>query len=538
MQSILLVNLMRMGDILQSTPLIQALREGFPQARISMILNEAFEGAARRIDLDRRFAFPVGSFRSLLGREKRLPEAQALLKDFVREVNLHGTYDLVFNLTPSRSAASLASMIAQRDHRGMWVEQDGSFQAADPWAAYLVAMTAFRRTNPFHLIDMWLRSLGQRGPRSLRLAVTGEDAERADGMLRASGVRPELDLLVGFQVSASQQEKRWDEREFVRLGRALAQTLRARVVLFGLPEEEALCGRVSHAIPGSVNLAGKTGLGELAAALKRCRLLVTNDTGTQHVAAAVGTRVIVVSVGPVFFRETGPYGAGHLVFQARVPCAPCSFHVSCLNPVCKQRIRSEHVLRAAVRILRGGEGGDPDLPADVSCYRSGFDGDGWLEFASPRPTTEDRRLQACRAFWNALLDGGPPAPPQEAGNRNGLQQGGRLADFAALLRRSSKLMAQLGAQGRERGGAPSRLRILHENLRAVEQELRRAALEREDLAPLVNFLFIRREALSFQEPLRFLKDAASLYAAAAEQVLSGFEDPAERKEAICHGMQG
>jgi ADP-heptose:LPS heptosyltransferase len=537
MQSILLVNLMRMGDVLQSTPLIQALREAYPQARISMILNEAFEGVGRRIDLDRRFAFPVGLFRSLLAQENGLIEAQSLLRDFVREVNQRGTYDLVFNLTPSRSAASLASMIAQRDHRGMWLERDGSFQAADPWAAYLVAMMANRRTNPFHLVDLWLRSLGQRGPGNLRMAVTPEEAQRADEMLRASGVRPDQDLLVGFQVSASQKEKRWDEREFVRLGRALAQSLRARVVLFGLPEEEALCARVSNAIPGSVSLAGRTGLGELAAALKRCLLLVTNDTGTQHVATAVGTRVIVVSVGPVFFRETGPYGVGHLVFQARVPCAPCSFQVSCLNPVCKERIRSEQVFRAVLQILRGGEGVGPGLPPDVSCYRSGFDGQGWLEFSSSSPTTEDRRLQSYRAFWNAVLEGRPPGPQEQADNRNDLRHGGRLMDFVTLLKRSSKLMAQLGAEGGEREREPSRIQVLSQNLRTAEQGLRRAALEREDLAPLVNFLSIRREALSFQEPLRFLQDAASLYASAAEQVLSGFEEPAERKEAICHGMQ-
>ena len=52
MQNLLLVNLMRMGDILQMTPLIQALRQSRPDARISMLLNEAFVEVAKRIDVD------------------------------------------------------------------------------------------------------------------------------------------------------------------------------------------------------------------------------------------------------------------------------------------------------------------------------------------------------------------------------------------------------------------------------------------------------------------------------------------------------
>ena len=155
-----------------------------------------------------------------------------------------------------------------------------------------------------------------------------------------------------------------------------------------------------------MNLAGRTGVGELAGVLKRCRVLVTNDTGTQHVAAAVGTPVVVVSVGPVFFRETGPYGEGHLVFQARMPCAPCSFHVTCTKPVCKEKIRAEFVYKALVRLLRGEEGVPTDLPQDVSCYRSSFDDEGCLAFTLKSPTPEDRQLQASQAVL-ACPAGGP-----------------------------------------------------------------------------------------------------------------------------------
>ena len=103
-------------------------------------------------------------------------------------MNGEEAYDLVFNLTPSKSAASFCSLIAHDECQGMWLGEDGSFQAADPWAAYLVAMMANRRTNPFHLVDIWLRTLGQRGPRKLQMFLSAEDVRGAEALLTECGV--------------------------------------------------------------------------------------------------------------------------------------------------------------------------------------------------------------------------------------------------------------------------------------------------------------------------------------------------------------
>jgi ADP-heptose:LPS heptosyltransferase len=534
-QNLLLVNLMRMGDILQMTPLVQALRESRPEARISMLLNETFVDVAKRIDVDTVLPFPVHSLVETLSGANPVVRGFSRLHELVKSVNGAETYDLVFNLTPSKSAASFCSLLAHEDCRGMWLGDDGSFQAVDPWAAYLVAMMANRRGNPFHLVDIWLRTLGQRGPRRLQMFLSPEDDRRADTLLTDSGVGPDRELLVGFQVSASQKEKCWSEKEFVRLGRSLRQGLNARVLLFGVEGEASLCERVSARIPGSISLAGKTGVGELAAILKRCRVLVTNDTGTQHVAAAVGTPVVVISVGPVFFRETGPYGEGHLVFQPRMPCAPCPFHVSCMKPVCKEKIRAEFIHQALLRLLRGEDGVPEALPQDVLCYRSSFDDDGYLIFQSNDSSLEDRRLRSHKAFWHALLEDRPLHGSQEVledfepDSRRGWNR------LEAMLRRSSGLMRRIGEAGNREGPATEQLHILSGNLGTTEQEMRRLALEVDDLAPFVHYLFLRREALSVQDPLAFLQESSSLYLNAAERIRHRFRCDRSRKEAICHG---
>ncbi len=535
MQDILLVNLMRMGDILQMTPLIQALREERPDTRISMLLNEAFVEVAQRIDVDTVLPFPVRSLVEAVSGADNPARACGLLHELVQSVNRERPYDLVINLTPSKSASSFSSLIAHQAHKGMWLGKDGSFLAADPWAAYLVTMTANRRTNPFHLVDIWLQTLGKEGPRSLQLSLSPGDVRKAGTLLTECGINIGRDVLVGFQVSASQREKCWSEKEFVRLGQALHQGLRARVLLFGIAGEEPLCRRIGTQIPGSLNLAGRTDIGSLAGVLRHCRALVTNDTGTQHVAAAVGIPVVVISVGPVFFRETGPYGEGHLVFQAKMPCAPCSFQVSCLNPVCKGKIHAQLVYQALVGLLRGEKGVPSDLPKDVSCYRSGFDREGWLEFSSPDLSPEDRKIRLYKGLWRGMLKGGPRTPARPAQGDIDPEALAAWTHFEALLRRSSSLFQRILRAGQGHGAATPQVRILSANLRSAEEEMRRLVLETEELAPVLHYLILRREALPVRDPLRFLHESSSLYSLAANHIGHRFGCPPSRKEAIYHG---
>ena len=97
-----------------------------------------------------------------------------------------------------------------------------------------------------------------------------------------------------------------------------------------------------------MNLAGKTHLLQLAALLERCRLLVTNDTGTMHVATAVGCPVVAVfgSTNPV---TTGPWGEGHVVVKREVLCSPCLKRICPTDHQCMELITVEEVEAAIGR---------------------------------------------------------------------------------------------------------------------------------------------------------------------------------------------
>jgi hypothetical protein len=206
-----------------------------------------------------------------------------------------------------------------------------------------------------------------------------------------------------------------------------------------------------------------------------------------------------------------------------------------MKPVCKEKIRPEYVYPSLVSLLRGGDGVPENLPEDVSCYRSSFDEVGCLNFERKRPSSEDQQLGAYKDFWHGLLEDRPfhdsgvvtyGTDPEDRPAWNRLE---------ALLKRSSRLMQGIGRAVNEPGAAAGQLEILSENLSVAEKEVKGLALEAENLAPLIHFLFLRREALSVRDPLRFLQDASHLYLNAAEQIKHRIACDASGKEAISHG---
>jgi hypothetical protein len=163
----------------------------------------------------------------------------------------------------------------------------------------------------------------------------------------------------------------------------------------------------------AVMMFGNTNLTQLAALLEGAEFLVTNDTGVMHVASTAGTPIIALSFSYVYFRETGPYGEGHVVVQALLDCAPCRPNQPCSHQRCKECIRPEHVFEAvsiAERYRTGSleQMGESSRNSSVSYYVSRFGDDGLVEYRPVirRPITiEDLVNIVYRGVWRDSLDG-------------------------------------------------------------------------------------------------------------------------------------
>jgi heptosyltransferase-1 len=129
---------------------------------------------------------------------------------------------------------------------------------------------------------------------------------------------------IALQPGARWLTKRWPVEYFTELVRLLAKNFPdARFAILGDGKDKSLGEIISRAAPERcLNLCGQTSLPEMVEWLRLCDLLVTNDTGPMHVAAALG-RPLVALFGPTDPRRTGPYGHLENVLRIDLPCSPC-----------------------------------------------------------------------------------------------------------------------------------------------------------------------------------------------------------------------
>lgn len=148
------------------------------------------------------------------------------------------------------------------------------------------------------------------------------------------------------------ETKNWPAERFAAVAGHLQQQHDAGITLLGAPADRPACQAIADALPAPChNLAGKTSIVEMGSILKTADLLISNDSGPVHMAAAVGTRTLVV-FGPTNPGRTGPFGEGHRVLQAMNTCQPC-MNRRCRHPEssCIRNITTDEVIAAAEGML-------------------------------------------------------------------------------------------------------------------------------------------------------------------------------------------
>jgi heptosyltransferase-2 len=179
-------------------------------------------------------------------------------------------------------------------------------------------------------------------------------AHRVDTLLAESSVQP-TDRLVAIHPSASCVSKRWMPERFAQVADRLVMEQGVRICLVAGEADARYADRVAHVMrQPALNLASQLSVGELAALLRRCRLLISNDSGPVHVAAAVGIPVVDIfgrnqdGLSPL---RWGPLGEGHVILHKEVGCVTCLAHRCDIGFLCLTSLGVDEVYRAAVSVL-------------------------------------------------------------------------------------------------------------------------------------------------------------------------------------------
>lgn len=383
MNNILIMNLARMGDLVQTTPVLRGFKEKYPEVEITLLVNSVFAEICDFIPyFDKIIILELDKILSEI-KKGDIIECYSYIRHLLDQINAVN-YDLAINFAHTPPSAVLMSLINAREKRGITIDREGYSIKLHPWIRYFFNLLPGRNYNPFNLCDIYLLAAGVIPlDKGLHLSVSEESNKWAQSIFFANNINSD-DLVIGFQLGASSEDKRWPVSSFARLGEHLIKHLKAKIVLTGSAKEtqygeefEELC---EHKV---LNLIGRTDLRKLVAVLDKCKLVVSNDTGPLHIATAVGTTALDISLASVYFGETGPYGDGHYVIQSDLPCSPCTFGRACTEAICKDTISPDIVFEVVKKVLSN-EASAPvsDSPFwdKVQLYTSFFDEDGLINY--------------------------------------------------------------------------------------------------------------------------------------------------------------
>ena len=314
----LVIQLARLGDLVQSMPAIAALRKQCPQDTIDLLCPQPLRDLGTMIPgVDTVIGWDGARWHrwaDQMNRGVRTDELD-MLEEELRGVSPE-RYDRAFVLNQHPRALLAGALLADQIIGPLL---DGPLsERLSPWAAYVREIARTRRSNRVHLSDAFcgmchLMPPG-RNPRCLvppvRLPRDMEDIGRSGG--------PWIGLIVGAGDPKRQVPvgvwRSW-------IAQFLSEIPRGRVVLLGQGTERELAQAIQETLPPSVlgrmwDLTGRTMLRELAQILSRCTYVIGSDTGPFHLAAAIGTPVIGWYFARARVHETGPYGPQHVVWQA------------------------------------------------------------------------------------------------------------------------------------------------------------------------------------------------------------------------------
>jgi heptosyltransferase-2 len=381
-----------LGDAVMTTPALLRLREKFPDAHITLLgpeklrdlwqhhpaVNETISfatgesvfGVARKL---RRWSETPGE--PALARQSDLTTARADARPT--------KFDLALVL-PNSPRSALEIFLAGIPQRVGYARPWRNFFLTQAVAPRAEAVKMHKRTvdeiksliadnsklktqnskpaPAAHHIHEYLQLAAALGanpePLAPQLTVTAEEIEAAKNKFGLENIsQPVFGLNPGAEYGPA---KRWPAEKFIAAAKEIQQQTNCVWLIFGGKNDVELADRIASGIQPPAasrqpqNLAGKTTLRELMALLKCCRVLLTNDTGPMHVAAALGTPV-VVPFGSTSPELTGPGLPGdmrHRLLKSDAPCSPCFLRECPIDFRCMNGISVERVIEATVEALK------------------------------------------------------------------------------------------------------------------------------------------------------------------------------------------
>lgn len=474
MASILICNLTRFGDLLQTQPLLNGLSAQGHSA--SLVCLDAFSAATGLLrNLDKTFALPMAPITAMTHWQRQA----AKVMEVAAEIRNTTNPDWIISLTPSPVARLLTRLLAAPKTRllGFGMDENGYGYNQGTWASFLAMAARDRQFSPFNLADI-LRKIGGKlasANPGFNLAKPGEK-ELAWAQAFTQGSLPaNAKGFICFQPGASAENRRWPIRHFQKLGKILWEKVGLAPILLGSSAEKHLAEKYGHdADHPWISAMGQTSLPQLAALLSRAPLLVTNDTGTMHLAAGLGTPSLAFFLATAQPWDTGPALHGCCCLEPALSCHPCGFDALCQrNNACREQISPETAAALILGWLQQGAwqaGVTESARQQARIWETVVDENGLMNLRSLSGHDQEKRIAwfiTLRTFWSQLLDEMDGA----AARKDEKEAGAPMPQAIPALTNAAEITSLLMGTGKLLGKNPKAGELFLQNCAKLEATL-------------------------------------------------------------------
>lgn len=361
-----------LGDAVMTTPALIRLREAKPEARLVLLTPAKLAALwVHHPAVDEVIAFAPGESLWKVARRLRQSAFQAglIFPNSIRsalELWLGGIPTRIGYAQPGRNWCLTQAVPLPANRVRMRKRSPGEVRRLlREKAPFVPIAPPFSAHQMHHYLGLAAQLGGRLEPVAPCVSVTDQEMRDVSAKFGLGDVLSQLPLL-GLNPGAEYgPAKRWPEEHFAEAASRLDRHTPCAWILTGGPGDAPLCARLAarlkslapahdHRRPVIIDLAGKTSLRELCALLKLCRVLVTNDSGPMHLAAAVGTPVIALfgSTAPEL-TSPGLPGSGPILLRSPPPCAPCFQRTCPVDLRCLRDIPVDRVVESALGLLSG-----------------------------------------------------------------------------------------------------------------------------------------------------------------------------------------
>jgi heptosyltransferase-2 len=325
------------GDALLTTPVVHCLKQNFPRARITVLARPwtapIFETSPDVAEV--MIYQKAGIHQGMKGMWALSQELRA--RDF----------DLVIHFPHSFESAWI-SFLSRVPRRVGYATEARGLLLSHPLRPTRARLTEHQVPFFFHLLEpLGIRLEPSPDKHPLTFTVSPAEREKAGIKLRSLGVKP-ADLLVALAPGAVYgSAKCWPFERFGQLAERLKREWQAEVLLLGT-KVDTLAGTANES-PHYHNLLGRTSLPEALALIERSRLMVCNDSGLMHAAAALKVPLAAL-FGSTNPERTGPWGGISQVIKKDFSCSPCLKKACRQRPTCLEAIGLDDVWETLVQM--------------------------------------------------------------------------------------------------------------------------------------------------------------------------------------------